>query len=175
MPLKRDHTHLAELPSGHGRKQRKDNPRFDVLGKLDSLIVKLGYVKAQLCQSTLESSRFHTMVGDTQRLQELALELCKHVADPKGYVFDEDHCGWLEKKIKPLERGLPVPTNYVIPGAGPVSLAYHSARTKSRDVDRALVTIDEKDTAAARFILILQAYLFSAARYAESIEVATTV
>lgn len=168
------YTHLYD-----GTKLSKSELQFEVLGKLDELNVCLGTVCEYLIQD--HRTKIREQIRD---IQNKVFWLSSNVATPRSSgnvekvertMFPESETLVLEELIDELQEQLPPLKNFIVPGGGIASLAFHQARCKCREVERSLVSLQRAvkdiDKPVLMFINRLSDFLFVCARFVATEEV----
>lgn len=150
-----------------GERVSKGSLRPETYGTLDEASSVLGLAKAL--------TRNEKLQGMVQAIQEDLLVLGAQLAGtedkPGEWRVESRHVERLEEWIEALQREVPLPRRFVLPGANPVSAALDMARTVVRRAERCAVRMKEsgllKEPMVHAYLNRLADLLFTMARYAE--------
>jgi len=150
-----------------GERISKASLRPETYGTLDEASSALGIAKA-----LTENVQIRTFI---ERVQEdlviLGAELACEVGGKAPYQIDPGQTERLERWIDDLQREIPLPRQFIQPGANAVSAALDLARTIIRRAERRAVAMKEEglvDHAEVHaYLNRLADFLFTLARYGE--------
>jgi cob(I)alamin adenosyltransferase len=152
-----------------GERVSKASLRPEACGALDEATSALGLAKAFTKNKTIRN----IITAIQEDLIILGAELASVGSTGSPYRIEADQTLALEKWIEALQREVPVPQRFILPGANPVSAALDMARAIVRRVERRAVALKEAeqlDHAEVHVYLNrLGALLFTMARYAEKV------
>jgi cob(I)alamin adenosyltransferase len=118
-----------------GTRVEKDDPRIEALGSLDELVAVLGLAKALATGQESERPSERAALEAVQT--ELYLVMADIAADSPGEPrLTADAAARLEREIDAYDAQLPALTEFLIPGATPLSAALHQARAVCRRAER---------------------------------------
>lgn len=150
-----------------GSRVSKASPRPEAYGTLDEASSALGLAKA--------STRNPTILSLVETIQQdlvtLGAELACEEPEKNGYRIDPQRIVWMEEWIDKLQREVPLPHVFVLPGANATSAALDLARTIIRRAERRVVALKEagllEHSCSLSYLNRLADLLFVLARYAE--------
>lgn len=123
----------------NGERRRKDDLLFEAMGDVDELSSQLGVVKAEC-----ENKKLLTLLADTQRC---LLSIGAQIATPKDdqlyskiAVLTEGDVTNLEKAEAAYLERTEIGSQFVLPGASPLSAKLDVARAICRRAERRIVT-----------------------------------
>jgi len=154
------------------KRVKKTNPRKVVNGTLDELNSFLG-----LARSLNTSEK---IAGMLYRMQEELFLIGSEVASTPedisilSHRIEKKHVLQLERLMDSIEKEMPMPENFVIPGGTRGSAAIDVARAVARRLERKAVEAHDQGLIQNRFIMKylnrLSDVLFTLARYVEFLE-----
>lgn len=158
-----------------GTKDRlpKDSPIYDALGTLDELNSLLG-----LCRSSattfgkLPAGISAEVLPELLKVQECLFVIQAELAGAKKSIAQEQVDG-LEKTIDCIERMIPAPHAFVIPGTTLISAWCDYARTVARRAERVVISaqpIRTLSVSTMAYLNRLSSLLYSLARYSSALE-----
>ena len=119
-----------------GARVEKDDPRIEALGSIDELVAVLGIAKAS-SGSGDDGKAVRTRIEALQsQLYLVMADLASDAAADAEARLPADAAAGIEAMIDTLDADLPALTDFVIPGASPISAALHHARTVCRRAER---------------------------------------
>lgn len=156
-----------------GRRVSKTHPRVEAYGTVDELNVFLGVARANLTEEWLRTELEQTqreLIGlmgelavapeDANRYQEAGFKKLEAVALQR-----------LDSGIARMEKGLPKPEGWVLPGQNASGAQMEMARVACRRAERQVVRLRENGEMVADLVLSylnrLADFLWLAARWAE--------
>lgn len=142
-----------------GSRRSKNDARVVCMGEIDELNACLG-----LCSSQLDDGPMQQLLFALQHdLFDIGAELCQ----PGKQLITDDYVDGLEKSADKFNADLGELKEFILPGGSPVVASLQIARTVCRRVERALVSLAEKEDlnpATAAYINRLSDLLFILAR-----------
>lgn len=142
----------------YGLRVPKHHPRVEAYGAVDELNAALGLARALgappgLCTSLEQVQRdLILLMGELATDPEYQGRLARD-----GFVLlGPEHLDRLEREVKRIEQAIPVPKDWALPGANPVSAALDFARTVCRRAERRVCALAETPGAVRA---LLQVYL----------------
>lgn len=122
----------------YGGRVSKHHPRVEAYGALHEAIAALGLARAGLPPGGLREDTFRVQKELFLIGSELAADLAHlhRLATRIG----EEHVQWLDERLAEAEKTRPV-TDWVIPGEGSASAAFHLASTIIRRTERRAVKL----------------------------------
>jgi len=150
-----------------GGRVSKASLRPEVYGTLDEASSALGLAKVFTRDATIQE-----MIRTVQEdLVVLGAELsCEGVAE-KQYRIGTERTARLEEWIERLQREVPLPRQFILPGGNPASAAIDLGRTIIRRAERRAVALRESGELDSpdvhSYLNRLADFLFTLARYAE--------
>lgn len=149
----------------NGKRYKKDELVFDVLGTLDELSSVLGY---------LHLSRKKKLISLVVSFQSDLLEIgsfvsCKEITAADIAKF-EDKIKYLESQIDEFDaKNIPL-HNFILTGGSEISIHLHHARAVCRRAERLMVALNitvskDKFAVFVRYLNRLSDFLFVLARY----------
>ena len=129
----------------YGGRVSKADPRTEAYGTVDEAISALGFARA----AVKDRARHATILRVQSELFTVGAELA---TDPAEYatlqkhfqVVTEDFTSRVEQEIIELERSVPLPDAFVIPGGTPSAAALDVARTVLRRAERRTVALIQR-------------------------------
>jgi cob(I)alamin adenosyltransferase len=151
-----------------GKMVPKYDLQIEALGCLDELQSYLGVVIANLSAKT---AQFRSEL--IQRQKELYL-LQADIVVKRHHQIDQAKTELLEKRIDQITALVPKIPEFILPGGSVTAANLQYARTLARRSERAMVELDQKEeklaTSNLEYINRLSDYLFTLARYSNSLE-----
>jgi cob(I)alamin adenosyltransferase len=153
-----------------GGRARKDDPRIEAYGSVDEASSAIGLAKALSAHR-----RVRAICEELQRgLYALGAELA---TNPESKVSFGSTTGAgverLEEFTAELEKAVPMPDGFVLPGATPASGALDLARAITRRAERRCLTLERgggfENPQVRRWLNRLSLLLFVLARYEEGL------
>ena len=142
-----------------GSRRAKNDVRVACMGEVDELNACLG-----LCSSRLDDGPMRQLLFALQHdLFDIGAELCQ----PGKQLITDEYVDGLEKSADRFNAGLGDLKEFILPGGSPAVASLQLARTVCRRVERALVSLAEKEDlnpATASYINRLSDLLFILAR-----------
>lgn len=142
-----------------GSRRSKNDARVICMGEVDELNACIG-----LCSSQLDDGPMQQLLFAIQHdLFDIGAELCQ----PGKQLITDEYVDGLEKSADQFNAGLEQLKEFILPGGSPLVASLHVARTVCRRVERALVSLAEKEDlnpATAGYINRLSDLLFILAR-----------
>ncbi len=158
-----------------GTKERipKDSPVYDALGTLDELNSLLG-----VCQATTHNCAKVPAAIRAEVLPELfTVQECLFIIQAElagaGKTISQQQVDDLEITIDSIERMIPAPHGFVIPGTTSVSSWCDYARAVSRRAERAVIKVQgirKLSAPTLAYLNRLSSLLYSLARYSATLE-----
>jgi cob(I)alamin adenosyltransferase len=150
-----------------GGRVSKASLRPEAYGTLDEASSAMGMAKAFTGNQSLKE-----MVSAVQEdLLILGAELACEGEKQNDYRIDATRTLKLEEWIQKLQRDVPLPRHFVLPGVNPVSAAVDLSRTIIRRAERCCVALKEAgqldNPEVHAYLNRLGDFLFTLARYAE--------
>ncbi len=148
----------------------KGDPIFDVIGDVDELNSSVGvalyYIRDDLVR------------GELRAVQNDLFVVGSGLASPqndgiKAGKLGSKEVARLEDAMRDIERRVPPPKKFVIPGGCEGAVHLHAARAAARRAERSAIRASGKckvDAEALRYLNRLSSYLFAAAIYLNYIE-----
>lgn len=150
-----------------GARVSKASLRPEAYGTLDEASSAMGMAKA-LTQNSLIKDKIGAVQKDLLLLG--ALLSCEGECPPE-YRLESSRADQLEQWIRELQQEVPLPRQFVFPGANAVSAAVDLARTIIRRAERRCVALKESgdldNPKVHAYLNRLGDFLFTLARYAE--------
>jgi cob(I)alamin adenosyltransferase len=136
----------------YGGRVRKDSERPDAYGAVDEAQAMIGLARAHGSDEELDA----ILVGLARDLYVLMAEVAtapenRHKLTAGASLVTADMVAALEARIDDVTTRFDMPTEFVIPGADPVSAALDVARTVVRRAERAVMGIEDLDPARTSF------------------------
>jgi cob(I)alamin adenosyltransferase len=153
-----------------GRKVPKGDPIFDAIGDVDALNsavgVSLYYVRDDIVRAELRAVQNNLFVigANLAALQNTSVKAVK---------LGKNDVTRLEEAMKDIERRVPPPKKFVIPGGCEGAVHLHVARAAARRAERSALRTSKKykvSAEALRYLNRLSSYLFAAAIYLNYVE-----
>ena len=156
----------------YGGRVSKDDPRTEAYGSIDEAISALGVARALV----KDRSRHATILRIQSELFTVGAELA---TDAEQYetlgehfmVITPEFTGRVETEIADLERRVPLPDAFVIPGGTPSAAALDVARTVLRRAERRIVGLQQagqiRNAELLRYVNRLSDLVFMLARAEE--------
>ena len=144
----------------------KDDPRFEALGTLDELCSTLGKVRA-LMNASSGAKELTTIATSLSAIQNDCFTIQAEVAGADKRLPLE-RVTFLESLIADIDKLLPPPTAFIVPGEDMLSAECDVARTVARRAERRLVTFSRMvpvSDGALAYINRLSSVLYVFARY----------
>ncbi len=144
----------------------KDDARFEALGTLDELCSVLGSLRADLTHAT-NSAEYNTITSAILSIQNDCFSLQAEVAGADKRL-PQERVAFLESLIADIDKQLPPPTAFIVPGEDVLSAKCDIARTVARRAERRMVTFSRTTTlshSALAYINRLSSVLYVFARY----------
>ncbi|MDP6484560.1 MAG: cob(I)yrinic acid a,c-diamide adenosyltransferase [Nitrospinota bacterium] len=122
----------------YGGRVAKHHPRVEAYGALHEAVAALGLARAGLPPGGLRE--------DVLRVQKELFLIGSELAADLAHLhrlatrIGEEHVQWLDGRLAEAEKARPV-TDWVMPGEGPVSAAFHLASTIIRRAERRAVKL----------------------------------
>ena len=150
-----------------GARVSKASLRPEAYGTLDEASSAMGMAKAMTRNSSIKE-----MIGAVQQdLLVLGAELACEGDGPAEYRIEPSRIARLEQWIHELQQEVPLPRQFVFPGANAVGAAVDLARTIIRRAERRCVALKESgdldNPEVHAYLNRLGDFLFTLARYAE--------
>jgi cob(I)alamin adenosyltransferase len=151
-----------------GGRVSKDDVRIEAYGTVDEASSALGLAKA-----LAKDARVREICEEVQRgLYMLGAELGTGPKATRTFATMTHHeVARLEELVAELEKEVPMPEGFVLPGATPASGALDLARTITRRAERRCVTLEKagglRNPEVRRWLNRLSLLLFVLARYEE--------
>jgi cob(I)alamin adenosyltransferase len=149
-----------------GSRVRKDHPRVDAYGSVDSLNALLGLV----CSVTdHEETR-----KELEPIQRDLFTIGARLADPRSGAKVQEKATLKVGRVEELERAidrweerLPKLKNFILPGGTQTAALLHYARTVCRNAERRVVSLEDREGMAPIVVYLnrLSDYLFVLARW----------
>jgi cob(I)alamin adenosyltransferase len=139
----------------------KDDLRLEELGSIDEANAAFGLARCWVRSETSAS-----LILKIQRdLYNLMAETAAGSENaPKFHVIDVNHVTWLEKQIADLEKTVPNPDEFIVPGDSPAGAALDLARTIVRRAERHMAGLvrrgDVKNMELLRYLNRLSSLCF---------------
>ena len=115
----------------------KNHDRIEALGSLDESSAALG-----LARSAVRGPQTAGLLVEAQRdLYLLMAEVSAGPEDAERFRFPADRVAWLEQQIAILEKDVPAPEGFILPGDSPAGAALDLARTIVRRAERRVVML----------------------------------
>lgn len=158
-----------------GTKNRlpKNSSIYDALGTLDELNSLLGLCRASTYTAAKLSAGISAEVlPELLKVQECLFVIQAELAGADKSITQEQVDG-LEKTIDCIERMIPTPHAFVIPGSTMISAWCDYARTVARRAERAVISAQPVKTLSASTMVYLNrlsSLLYSLARYSSVLE-----
>ena len=153
-----------------GGRARKDDPRIEAYGTVDEASSAIGLAKA-----LTEHARVRAICEELQRgLYAMGAELATN-PDSKVSFGSTTAAGVerLEEFTAELERTVPMPDGFILPGSTPASGALDLARAITRRAERRCLTLERAggfdNPQVRRWLNRLSLLLFVLARYEEGL------
>ncbi len=150
-----------------GERVSKASLRPETYGTLDEASSVLGLAKALSTNDTVRHM-VHTIQED---LILLGAQLACSAEKRCDWKVENQHVHRLEQWIEDLQREVPLPRHFVLPGTNPVSAALDMARTVVRRAERRAAGMKEagmlEEPLVHAYLNRLADLLFTLARYAE--------
>jgi cob(I)alamin adenosyltransferase len=152
-----------------GGRAAKDDLRVEAYGTVDEASSALG-----LARALAEDERVRGIVEDVQRgLYRLGAELATNQRHAGQFgAMTGDDVAVLDRTLAGLEDEVPMPDQFILPGATAASAAIDVARTVVRRAERRCVTLAGQgllaNPEALRYLNRLSLLLFVLARYEEA-------
>lgn len=151
----------------------KDSPVYDALGTLDELNSLLGVCGATTrCCSKVPSAIRAEVLPELFTVQECLFVIQAELAGAEKSITQEQ-VDDLEITIDSIERIIPAPHSFVIPGTTSVSSWCDYARTVARRAERAVVKakpVRSLSEPTMAYLNRLSSLLYSLARYSATLE-----
>ncbi len=146
-----------------GSRIDKSDIRIDLLGELDELNARIGYLTA-----SSEIKKFIELEF-LARIQSLLLDLGSEIANPgidesKFKDFSE-YVLQMEKDMDQMDLVLDELKNFILPGGNISASLAHLCRTQARKCERIFVSLNHKNNTAGQFLNRLSDYFFVLARF----------
>jgi len=150
-----------------GERVSKASLRPETYGTLDEASSTLGLVKA-----FTQNDKIRKMVQSVQEdLVTLGAELSCEAGKKNNYQIKSDQIVRLEKWIEELQDEVPLPRQFIYPGANAVSAAIDMARTIIRRAERRAISLREAGLVDRdeihSYLNRLADFIFTLSRYAE--------
>ncbi|MGQ9484155.1 MAG: cob(I)yrinic acid a,c-diamide adenosyltransferase [Desulfosoma sp.] len=150
-----------------GERVSKASLRPETYGTLDEASSVLGLAKA-FCSNDTVRRMVHSIQED---LLLLGAQLACNAQKRFQWKVEGHHVQRLEQWIEELQREVPLPRHFVLPGTNPVSASLDVARTVVRRAERRAAGLKEggmlEDPWVLAYLNRLADLLFTLARYAE--------
>jgi len=116
----------------------KDHPLFEAIGDIDEANAAFGIARA--------SSKNHEIKEIILTIQrDLSKLMAELAATPENaerfHYIAKSHTSWIEEQINKIERGVNIPSEFIIPGATLASAHIDMARAIVRRAERKLSTL----------------------------------
>jgi cob(I)alamin adenosyltransferase len=148
-----------------GERVQKDNLRIEVYGEIDELNSYVGLLRSEL------NEIFESEKKDLLIIQNWLFDLGSNLAtlpekreDFKLPKLTEENTRWLEKKIDGHDESLEELKNFILPGSGRPNSIAHICRTKTRLIERRMISLQEANNNYIKFLNRLSDYFFILAR-----------
>jgi cob(I)alamin adenosyltransferase len=150
-----------------GARVSKASLRPEAYGTLDEASSALGMAKALTHNPSIKD-----MIAAVQEdLLVLGADLACEDENRTGYRLEADRTRRLEQWIHSLQGEVPLPRQFILPGANSVSAAVDLSRTITRRAERRCVALKESgqldNPEVHAYLNRLGDFLFTLARYAE--------
>jgi cob(I)alamin adenosyltransferase len=153
-----------------GGRARKDDPRIEAYGTVDEASSAIGLAKALSVHA-----RVRAICEELQRgLYALGAELATNPESKVSFgSTTSSGVERLEEFTAELERAVPMPDGFILPGATPASGALDLARAITRRAERRCLTLERgggfENPQVRRWLNRLSLLLFVLARYEEGL------
>ena len=138
-----------------GSRCLKSDNIFDIMGEIDELSSRIGYLCSLLQLSELET--FNICRDIQQNLQNINSIIAtidsSKLKLPSADYMNDTHITKLEQHIDIMQSDLPTLTKFILAGVAPPDAQAHLCRTQTRKVERCLYKLKFKDH-NERFILL---------------------
>lgn len=144
----------------------KDDARFEALGTLDELCSVLGSLRAEL-NAANESPETTRLSSAVLAIQNDCFTLQAEVAGADKRL-PQERLVFLESLIADIDKELPPPTAFIVPGEDVLSARCDVARTVARRAERRMVTFSKTTPlshGSLAYINRLSSVLYVFARY----------
>jgi cob(I)alamin adenosyltransferase len=154
----------------YGGRISKADPAAEAYGSVDETVADLGTARALADHPVLQSTLLELQRGLFVVGADLATNPSERTKLKSGVsLVTADMVARLERLIDETVREHPLPREFVVPGAGPISAALDVARTACRRAERRAVELREADREvnpeATRYLNRLSDLLFVLARW----------
>jgi cob(I)alamin adenosyltransferase len=153
-----------------GKRIPKGDPIFDLIGDVDELNSSVGvalyYTHDDMVRGELRTVQNNLFIVGA------GLASLQNDGVKEGKL-DGKEVARLEEAMKDIERRVPPPNKFVIPGGCEGAVHLHAARAAARRAERSAIRASNKykvDAEALRYLNRLSSYLFAAAIYLNYIE-----
>ncbi len=147
-----------------GGRARKDDPRIEAFGTVDEASSAIG-----LAKGLTADGRVRELCEELQRgLYRLGAQLATDPAEPGKFgAVERADVVRLETIAADLEREVPMPAGFILPGATPASGALDLARAIVRRAERRCLALPDVPTDAMAYLNRMSLLLFILGRYEE--------
>ncbi|MBI2410817.1 MAG: cob(I)yrinic acid a,c-diamide adenosyltransferase [Candidatus Kerfeldbacteria bacterium] len=157
-----------------GKRVPKNHARLEAYGTVDELNAHIGFALSLAREEKLVAQS--TINTQLKTIQHTLFTLGAHLATPYSLekipatlpTFSSSPVEQLETWIDDMERILPQLTGFILPGGSPLASAIHIARTVTRRVERAVITLHQEESVLPEILQYLNRlsdYLFVLSRY----------
>lgn len=148
-----------------GGRARKNAPRVQAYGSIDTLNAQTGFTVSQL-------EKKDALRAELLQLQQWIFDCGGDFATPdekRPYKVMPEMIAWLEERIDFYWSESPEINRFILPGGTPVAASLHLCRCFAREAERNAVALLELDEAvnieALKFLNRLSDYFFALARW----------
>ena len=131
-----------------GKRVSKTHVRVEAYGKLDEICSLLGVIVAEIRENEKLNSVLEEIRKECENIQQQLFDCGSDLAAPnglKGYKQKIDDVNWLEQRIDEYIPMLPKLEHFIIPGGSKISGMFHMMRTSTRNLERKMTAIIEKN------------------------------
>ncbi len=154
-----------------GKRAKKDDQIFWVIGTLDELNALLGVSEIEI--KNINNSDFEALVSAIRKVQrdlfQIGSEITSlHQNSQLENIISAEHISDFENQIDNWSNILPELNSFIFPGGSKSSAILHQARTVCRRAERELVALGKEMELRAElysYLNRLSDWLFTAARY----------
>lgn len=151
---------------GTGKKTRKDDVQFEVLGTLDELNSNIGYVCSIVRQEDIKKLLFEISNHIFTIQANIAVE--KNYSSSKIPEFKAENVRFIEENIMKYEKNLSELSNFILPFGTQQAAYFHICRTLTRRLERRISSYasnSEVDKSIQSYINRLSDLFFILARF----------
>jgi len=147
-----------------GQRCSKSDLIFDLLGEIDELSSRIGYLCSLLYGSLDELDKYNICRDIQQNLQNINSTIAtvdrSKLKLPSADYMNDTHITKIEQHIDNMQKELPTLTKFILAGTGPRDAQAHLCRTQTRKVERYLCKTKSKPVYGEMVVLDEQIYVY---------------